>query len=106
MIPGCRRHDVVQDAQDDCKFSFYKIFDDQQAFDDHKKTDSFAVAHTDEAKAAWVDGRVSFTSPIFPTGDVNWDSVEQPGPPKGLYVYHAALAFHPDRDEWTTPSQN
>ena len=100
-VPGCRRHDVVQDEHDTSKFSYYKIFDDEQAFEDHTKTESFRAAHNDEVKTWLVDGRLARTTPTFPTGDVHWDSEEKPrrsdAHSNGLHIYHAALTFQPDR---------
>ena len=94
-VPGCRRHDAN-------RFSYYKIFDDDEAFEDHTQTESFRAAHAKETKTWLVDARLAFTTPIFPFGDVRWDSTEQSGGKDeganhGLYIYHGTLIFHPDR---------
>jgi (4S)-4-hydroxy-5-phosphonooxypentane-2,3-dione isomerase len=39
--PGCHRFDVLVDPKDPTKFTLYEIYDDEAAFDAHRKTQHF-----------------------------------------------------------------
>jgi (4S)-4-hydroxy-5-phosphonooxypentane-2,3-dione isomerase len=39
--PGCRRFDVIQDAQDASRFLLYEVYDDEAAFQHHLTTAHF-----------------------------------------------------------------
>lgn len=38
LEPGCLRFDTLEDAEDPCKFTFYEVYKNLAALDDHKKT--------------------------------------------------------------------
>ena len=104
-VPGCRRFDVLQDLADPSHFSFYKVFDDEDARDAHKDTEYFRKAHDRERTKGWVaGGSLSECRPIFPVGrPAPWASTYPPGnageegPRGGMFISHGPLLVQSDR---------
>jgi quinol monooxygenase YgiN len=40
--PGCHRFDVIQDRADNTRVSFYEVYQDEAAFEQHKQMPHFA----------------------------------------------------------------
>ena len=42
LEPGCLRFDTFEDAEDPTKFTFYEVYKNMAAVDEHKKTKHYA----------------------------------------------------------------
>jgi autoinducer 2-degrading protein len=89
--PGCRRFDVIQDAQDPTLFAFTEVYNDEAAFEHHKTTSHFKK--WDAAVKDLFDGKteVSFCRPVFPRGDAKWDSLRPDGAVNDPYFGNSSL---------------
>jgi autoinducer 2-degrading protein len=77
--PGCRRFDIIQDAEDPALFAFTEVYNDADAFEAHKTYPHFK--EWDAAVKDMFDApvEVSFCRPVYPRGDAKWDALRSAG---------------------------
>ena len=102
--PGCRRFDIIQDADNPTLLAFTEVYNDEAAFEAHKTYPHFA--EWDAAVKDMFDGEVevSFCRPVYPRGDATWDSVRPDGATDdpyfgnhSLHVIHAPQYVREDK---------
>ncbi len=99
--PGCRRFDVIRDAEDSSVFAFTEIYNDESAVEHHKTTEHFN-RWNDTVQDMFADPlSLSFCRPVFPRGDARWDSYAAHASDDryfgqgSLHVIHAARYIKP-----------
>lgn len=100
--PGCRRFDIVQDANDPTSFAFCEVYNDDAAFEDHKTYPHFAEWDTAVKDMFTEAPEVSFCKPVYPRGDASWDSyregiVDDPYFASSMHVIHAPKFVQEDK---------
>ncbi|HIB56931.1 MAG: putative quinol monooxygenase [Alphaproteobacteria bacterium] len=69
--PGCFRFDILQNSECRQVFHLYEVYEDDQAFEAHKKTPHFKKWFS--AVEPWLDGEIKSVkmSTVFPS-DIGW----------------------------------
>ena len=99
--PGCRRFDIIQDAEIPTKFAFTEVYNDEAAFEAHKVAPHFKTWDAAVKDLFASDLAVSFCRPVFPRGDARWDATNPNADPdayfggSSLHVIHAAKYIKP-----------
>jgi autoinducer 2-degrading protein len=67
--PGCRRFDVVRDNDEPYHYVLYEMYDDEAAFDAHRKTPHFRVWR--QAAAQCLEEQVNTATTLVFSGDLD-----------------------------------